>query len=147
MNKFLSRAGLLPLYVVFTSTFGLSAFSKFTGGGTPGWFLKQFQDSILNAFPGALTVNFYFIAVLEGLTALGFLGSLIRLEFLPRKEKSLLHGALFLAMADFAILGFGLRLTGDYNGAFQLFTYFAATFLIFRFLSGPAGFSKSASDL
>jgi hypothetical protein len=97
----------------------------------PEWFLKQFGGTLLDVFPGSITLNYYLIATFEMFVTLGFLGSLIRREFLPGRAKPWLITSLFVAQFVFVALGFGLRLTQDFHGAFELFVYFGATLLIF----------------
>jgi hypothetical protein len=118
---------LLPLYLLFLSTFGLAAWSKLSVPGVPAWFETQFATTFLNAFPGALALNFYLIAVLEALVATGFAVSLARREFLPGRGRAWLLSSLLLAELVFVVLGFGLRMTGDHAGAANLFFYFGAT--------------------
>lgn len=122
-------AGRLVLYAVYIPIFGLAAWTKFSGG-MPDWFVTQFHDTLLALLPGGLVVSFYFIAFLEATTTLVFVTSLARREFLQDRSPKFLSLALIAAMATFAVLGFGLRLSHDFNGAFQLFGYFALTFLI-----------------
>ncbi len=130
----LDAVKLIPVYLLFLGTFGQASSEKFLSGGVPAWFTAQFEKSKLNAFPGALSFNYYFIAVLEAVVALLFLLSAGTLEFLPGHERGILKAALVLALFTFFALGFGLRITGDFHGAANLFMYFGVTLLIFLYV-------------
>lgn len=127
---------ILPFYLVYISTFGLASFEKFKTfpNYAPAWFQKQFEETILNVFSSAMTVQYYMIATLEGVITLGFVLSLLRKEFLPRQSKRLLLGSLVLSEFSFAILGFGQRMTRDFHGAAELFSYFGVTAVIILYL-------------
>lgn len=121
------NCGLLPIYALFIITFGLAALGKMTFT-VPDWFLKQFAETILNLFPGSLEASFYMIALGETITTLLFLVSLFKREF--KKDETgrvFLKAGLQMAMIMFVILGFGLRLVHDFNGAANLFFYFTGT--------------------
>jgi hypothetical protein len=133
----MSNLKLIPLYLLYLTTFGAAAASKLiplTPFGAPDWFQKQFGETFLNAFPGALSLNFYLIAVMELTITLGFFVSLFRKEFLPGRKKCVLQAMLLLAQLNFVILGFGLRIVHDFQGAANLFFYFGFTFLVSRWL-------------
>ncbi len=121
---------LVPVYLLFVGTFLQAGMEKFFSGGVPEWFTKQFAGTFLNAFPGALKIQYYAIAALEILVVVFFLISGFRLEFLPGGSRDFLRAALVLALFTFFALGFGLRISGDYQGAANLFMYFGVTFLI-----------------
>lgn len=127
--KMLKKLKFAPLYLLYLSTFGMAAVGKWREfpHGAPEWFQRQFEGTVLNLFPGALTVNFYLIAVLESMVALAFVVSLLRREFLPERDRSVLQFSLWGAQFTFVILGFGLRLVGDFHGAAELFFYFGVT--------------------
>jgi hypothetical protein len=117
---------LIPIYLLYITTFGLAATSKllplFSGHvGAPEWFQKQFGGTFLNLFPGALSANFYLIAILELTVTVLFIAGLFRRKFL--------HPALLLAQLVFVILGFGLRISSDFHGAAELVGYFGVTLL------------------
>jgi len=130
----------IPIYMIYISTFGLAALGKLVPfhGQAPDWFQKQFADTFLNAFPGALTIQYYAIAALETLVTLGFIFSLLRGEFMlrPNQSKRVLLGTLLFAQAVFAMLGFGLRLIQDYRGAAELFAYFGVTLIVIGYVEG-----------
>jgi hypothetical protein len=120
---------LLPIYLLFIGTFGQASLEKFRSGGMPDWFQKQFEGTILNPFPGSLTIQYYLLAVIELSVVLLFLWSGIQLEFVAGNAHTFLRYALVLALFTFFGLGFGLRISGDYQGAANLFAYFGVTLL------------------
>lgn len=125
---------LIPVYLLFMATFLQASLEKFFSGGVPEWFHKQFANTFLNAFPGALALQYYAIAILEFSVVLLFLISGFHLEFLPGSSREFLQAALFLSLFTFFALGFGLRMSGDFQGAANLFMYFGITFLIFTMI-------------
>ncbi len=125
---------LLPVYCLFIGTFGQASTEKFLSGGVPEWFKNQFQNTFVNKMPGGLSAQYYFIACLEATVVLLFLLSLGTMEFLPFRDTSFLKAGLVLALFVFFALGFGLRVSGDFQGAANLFAYFGVTFLIFIYV-------------
>jgi hypothetical protein len=135
MEKAYRALRFVPIYFVFITTFGLAAGSKWMGGGVPPYFEKQFADTFLNAFPGALAINFYFIALLETLVTVAFVISIFKREFLKP--------ALLASSFVFGILGFGLRVSHDYAQAGQLFCYFTGTLAVLIFVVIDSAFGAS----
>ncbi len=133
MQSLLTKIRLLPIYAVFIYTWTLTGFGKFMGEGVPGSFVERFQNSFLASFPG-LTLAYYQIATLEVLAALFFIVSLVKLEFLPGRNKIFLEWGLWFSVVTFAVLGFGLRLVGDNAGAASLFFYFGASLVATLFV-------------
>lgn len=125
----------LALYFVFGQTFLLSSWSKFTGGGVPEFFVKEFEKTFLATFPG-LTVAYYSIATLEGLVVVLLLISLFSADWRPDKAtKDWLKVAIATAAFVFGVLGFGLNLTDSYSQAAELFAYFGATLVAWLVVS------------
>jgi hypothetical protein len=63
------------------------------------------------------------------------LASLIRLEFLPHRDKSILQVGLAVALLTFACLAFGQTATSQFAGTADLYTYFASTAVILILVS------------
>ena len=63
------------------------------------------------------------------------LASLIRLEFLPHRDKSILQVGLALAMLVFACLAFGQTATNQFSSTASLYMYFASTAVILILVS------------
>jgi hypothetical protein len=132
--QFLEVVKLIPVYLLFVATFGQASLEKLFSGGVPEWFRSQFDKTFLNAFPGALTLQYYLIALLELSVVFLFIVSGYYLEFLPGVDRSFLKAALIMALFTFFALGFGLRMAGDFQGAANLFAYFGTTFLVFVYV-------------
>ena len=75
------------------------------------------------------------IGVLEFGIFVILLASLLRAEFLPHREQSLMQVALAVALIDFACLAFGETATGQNKGTASLYQYFAATVVILILVS------------
>ena len=61
--------------------------------------------------------------------------SLLRLEILPHRDKSLLQVGLAVAMLTFAFLAFGQTATKQFAGTASLYAYFGATVVILILVS------------
>jgi hypothetical protein len=133
--QFLDSVKLIPVYLLFIGTFLQASMEKFFSGGVPEWFQKQFSKTFLNAFPGSLAIQYYAIAILEISVVVLFVVSGFRMEFLSGANRDFLKAALILALFTFFALGFGLRMSGDYQGAANLFMYFGVSFIILAFVS------------
>ena len=81
--------------------------------------------------PGGMETHVIIIGLLEGLICLLFLAALLRGEWLP-KASCLMFTKLGLLTTGivFIQLGLGMRLAKQYDGAANLFFYFALTHLI-----------------
>jgi hypothetical protein len=134
-RNFYCKFGLLPVYGMYLTLLGQSALSKIADFGVPEWFLKQFSHTVLDAFPGALALNFFAIAALELVLTALFLVSLLRREFLPNHTRPFLKAGLWGSAWLFVALGFGLRMTGDFNSAAQAFVYFIVSFELFKYVA------------
>ena len=84
-------------------------------GHPPQGVVAQFQGTFIDTFPGTHAA-WIILGVLEfGVFALLVL-SLIRLEFLPHRDKWLLQCGLAVALLTFASLAFGQTVTGTSRG-------------------------------
>jgi hypothetical protein len=75
------------------------------------------------------------LGILEFGVFLLLLASLLRGEFFPHREKSLMQVALSVALVTFACLAFGQTTTGQNEGTASLYQYFAATAVILILVS------------
>lgn len=125
---------VIAIYAAFGGTFLLAGGSKFMERKVPDWFKAQFGKSFLNVLPG-LAVSYWTIALLEILVPLLLIVSLIKSEFLLDAEHFYLQIAIALSSVIFAMLGFGLRLANDFQGAANLFFYFVGTLFAQFFVS------------
>src|SRR5262245_44530052 len=103
-------------------------------GNAPQSIKQQFAGTFLSHFPGT-DAAWIILGVLEfGVFAL-FVLSLIRLEFLPHRDKSLLQVGLAVALFAFACLAFGQTATKQFAGTASLYTYFGSTVVILILVS------------
>lgn len=109
---------LMAIYLVYGTTFSLAGGSKVKDGTVPDWFRNQFSQTFLAKFPG-LSIAYWTIALLECSVPVFLILSVVNPVFLGI--------AVGIAGIVFGILGFGLRLVNDFQGAANSFFYFAAT--------------------
>ena len=103
-------------------------------GNAPQGIKEQFQGTFIDTFPGT-DAAWIILGILEfGVFAL-LVASLIRLEFLPHQDKSLLQVGLAVALLAFACLAFGQTVTRQFEGTASLYTYFASTVIILILVS------------
>jgi hypothetical protein len=100
----------------------------------PPFIEEQFENSFLSTFPGTDTAWFV-LGVFEFAVFVLLVASVIRLEFLPHRDKSIMQVALALALLTFACMAFGQTVTQQYEGTAQLYTYFASTAVILVLVS------------
>ena len=132
MQKFFNHVILIPIYIVEIYTWLMAGGEKILGP-VPENFSKAFGGTFLSVFPG-LTITYYQIAIMEIFTALLFMASLMRCEFFNGQPRPLLNWGMWLATLNFAMLGFGMRLVGNYQGAADLFFYLGANLVIWIFI-------------
>jgi hypothetical protein len=103
-------------------------------GKAPDAVKKQFSTSFLHVFPGT-NAAWVILGILEFGVFVLLLVSLLRAEFLPHREKSILQVGLAVALITFACLAFGQTATGQFQGSASLYQYFAATVVILILVS------------
>ena len=126
INNFISADSIVcirdaAISFIYLILFGTSAFEKFRSLTVPEWFFKQFEKTLLGRSKTMLVMSYWKISSLELLLAVLFAGSLL----MP----ALLVPALLLAMFLFGILCFGLRMSYDFQGSANMFTYFGVSLL------------------
>lgn len=121
----------IAIALLYIALWGTAAQSKWSSLKTPDWFLKQFEKTFFTKLPGGIAASYWGIAVLELALALLFTASLFSASLLPLA----LIGSLFV----FAALIVGLRITFDFQGSANMYTYFAATLLCLWFLEAHPG--------
>jgi hypothetical protein len=104
---------------IYAVLLGTSTYDKWKSLTTPDWFKKQFENTFISKLPGGATLGYWFIATFEAVLTMAFLASFFSAAILPFA----LVGSLFL----FGVLLFGLRLTYDFQGSANMFTYFGTT--------------------
>ncbi len=95
-------------------------------GTAPAGLHRMFSGTFISSFPGT-NEAWVILGVLEGLTFLVFLASVLRGEFLPQRAKPLLLTGLAASMLVFSVLAFGDTVSQNNDGTASLFTYFGAT--------------------
>lgn len=122
------------IYAVYGLTFALAGGFKFRDKVVPDWFKAQFGNTFVAKIPG-LTIAYWKIAFLEILVPCLLIVSLVRTEFLPGSNPCFLQLAVALASVIFTMLGFGLRLVNDFQGAANSFFYFTGTLITQMYIS------------
>jgi hypothetical protein len=117
----------LAVIFIYFVLFATSAFEKVKNLTVPDWFLQQFSESYLGPYPTLIKMGYWGITALESGLTIAFVASL----FIP----ALLPVALVASLFLFAILCFGLRISYDFQGSANMFTYFAATLISLMALS------------
>ena len=103
-------------------------------GHAPPPIKEQFKTSFIAKFPGT-DAAWVILGVLEFLVFVVFVASLIKGEFLPHRDKSLLQVGLAISLITFACLAFGQTATGQHEGTASLYQYFGATVVILILVS------------
>ena len=103
-------------------------------GNAPSYIKEQFKGTFLDTIPGTDTA-WVMLGLLEFGVFVLLVASVIRLEFLPHKDKSILQVGLALAMLVFACLAFGQTATNQFSGTASLYMYFASTAIILILVS------------
>ena len=118
----------LAVTLLILTIFTLAAFDKWLEWSAPEWFIDQFKDTWMGAFPQ--TPMFLSIALLETLVAIGAFVSLVKLEWL-RPPGTMLLWTLVGVLFVFVMLGFGARVSSQFSDAATHFAYFAGTLIMF----------------
>ena len=103
-------------------------------GHAPAGIVKQFESSFLSTVPGT-DAAWVILGILEFAVFVVLLLSLVRLEFLPHRDKSAMQVAIAIALITFACLAFGQTATGQFEGTASLYQYFGATAVILILVS------------
>ncbi len=114
----------LSITLLFVVTFLLAGLGKWFEGEAPGWFVEQFAETPLGSLPQ--TPLFLLLALGESLLGFGAVASLFCGEWFRNRApllKLVLAGSLLL----FVALGFGARLSHQYEDAAFHFMYFTGT--------------------
>jgi hypothetical protein len=116
-------------------------------GTMPEGLAKGYAGSFVASFPG-LNATWLILGLLEAVTFLGFIGSIVTGEFLPARRKPILLGALSMSLLTMAVLIFGQSMIGENEGVASLFGYFAAivvTILLVQILPPRRGIWRLTS--
>lgn len=123
--RWLRPATLLAINLLYLMIWGFAGISKVIDG-MPPWFGDKFGATILGKALG-LSATFWILTGSE-LLAFALAGAaLLRFEFARNCPPNFLAAMLVWSQFVFLQLGFGLWLTGEFNGAFQQFVYAIGT--------------------
>jgi len=103
-------------------------------GHPPPSIVTQFKGTFIDTFPGTHAA-WIILGVLEFAVFALLVLSLVRLEFLPHRDKWLLQVGLAVALLAFACLAFGQTATKQYAGTASLYAYFGSTVVILILVS------------
>jgi hypothetical protein len=103
-------------------------------GNAPQAIKDQFSGTFIDTVPGT-DAAWVILGILEFAVFVLLVASLIRLEFLPHRDKSFLQVGLAVAMLTFALMAFGQTATGQHEGTASLYTYFGSTVVILILVS------------
>jgi hypothetical protein len=103
-------------------------------GNAPPGVKEQFKGTFIDTIPGT-DAAWVILGILEFGIFVLLVASLLRLEFLPHRDKSLLQVGLAVALLTFACLAFGQTATKQFAGTASLYTYFASTVVILILVS------------
>ena len=103
-------------------------------GNAPQSIKDQFKGTFIDTFPGVDTA-WVTLGILEFAVFVHLFASLVRLEFLPHRDKSILQVGLALSMLVFACLAFGQTATNQFSGTPSPYMYFASTAVILILVS------------
>ena len=128
-------------------------------GNAPEAIKEQFSNSFISTVPGT-DAAWIILGILEFAVFVLLVASLVMLEFLPHRRKSLMQVALAVALITFACLSFGQTAVGQHESTASLYQYFGATAVILILVSmlppnrpdswlrftGPGGSSSGGSE-
>jgi hypothetical protein len=103
-------------------------------GNAPAGVKEQFKGTFIDTFPGT-DAAWVILGILEFGVFVLLVASLIRLEFLPHRDKWLLQVGLAVSLLTFACLAFGQTVTRQFSGTASLYTYFGSTVVILILVS------------
>ena len=103
-------------------------------GNAPEGIKDQFKGTFIDTFPGT-DAAWVILGILEFGVFVLLVLSLIRLEFLPHRDKLLIQVGLAVSLLVFALLAFGQTATNQREGTASLYTYFASTVVILILVS------------
>jgi hypothetical protein len=127
---------LIGVYVMVGGLMFYSGKGKLFGddGNAPQGIKDQFKGTFLDTFSGT-DAAWVILGILEFGVFVLLVLSLIRLEFLPHRDKSLIQVGLAVSLLVFALLAFGQTATNQHEGTASLYTYFGSTAVILILVS------------
>ncbi|MBL9166789.1 MAG: hypothetical protein JNN07_03540 [Verrucomicrobiales bacterium] len=132
ITPLIRNGALLAINLLILMVWGFAGIDKLRSG-VPSWFDGKFGPTFLASFPG-LTATFWLLTASELAAFLLAAIALGRGEFIRRSTPIWLLATLVWSLFVFLQLALGQWLTADYNGTFQMFTYFGLTLLMLHFV-------------
>ena len=123
------RILILTIYLCLSAITGLQ---KVTGNLPPEWFVKKFEHTLINLFPGSLSLSYLIIVILELLAAFFFLMALVKREFKSESSVRFTDLGFHTCLLLFTVLFFGSFLAQDYENGFMDLGYFVMTMYLQR---------------
>jgi hypothetical protein len=119
------------IYIIFGFLWYYSAKEKLIddSGTMPAGLVQAYSGTFIKSFPG-LNFTWVVLGIIEAISFLAFIASLVMLEFLPSRQKAVLNIALACSMFTFAVLAFGDLLIANNSGVASIFAYFGATVVV-----------------
>ena len=118
------------VYLGFVFTLGLAGIHKTLGDFPPAWFMAKFEGSIIDLFPGSISLSFGIITALELFTGVLFLINVLNI-LRNRVSEKLVSWSYFSAALTFLMLTFGNFTIQSYDGGFQDFVYFGISVVLY----------------
>jgi hypothetical protein len=126
-NRMYQRVLILSLYFFLSAITGIQ---KLTSDIPPEWFLKKFEHTLIDLFPGSTCLSFIIIVALEVLAGFSFLLALIKLEFKQGASSKYTTLGFNLTLLLFLVLFFGSFIAQDYENGFMDMAYFVMTIFL-----------------
>lgn len=92
----------------------------------PDGIVKMFEGTFVSSFPGT-DVAWFIVGLVEGIVVVTLAISLIRLEFQPSRRKPWLLLSIALSIFAYAVVAFGMTISGSGDGTANLYMYFATS--------------------
>ena len=115
-------ARYVAIYLLFISIFAKGAYEKITED-VPGFFLEGWAGTWAASFPG-LEASWRLAGLLEAAAAIILIVSIVMLEWLPGKPKTMAKLGISTALVFFMMLAWGQQLIGATDGIANLWLYF-----------------------
>ena len=123
------RILILTVYLCLSAITGIQ---KITGNLPPEWFVKKFEQTVINLFPGSLFLSYLIIVILELLAAFFFIMALFKREFKSESPVRYTDLGFHTCLLLFTILFFGSFIAQDYENGFMDLGYFVMTVYLQR---------------
>jgi len=124
------RVLILSLYLSLSAITGIQ---KLTGDLPPEWFMKKFEHTLIDLFPGSMQLSFMIIVALEVLAGASFLLALIKQEFKEGAMIRFTNLGFNLCLLLFVALFLGSFIAQDYENGFMDMGYFVMTIILQRY--------------